>query len=422
MLVASFLPLLIAGFSSIQGVAGDCDRESTALGACFSANSFPDPLEDACEACFERVVDTHFRTPNCGSVAEAVCQGITICNCGDGICLDELDAYIGCEINDERDAFPGLASCPEPLSCGASNGFSSTPAATTPAATTPAATNPAVTLSTSNTASFSSQCETESQELGSCFDANGVSEAQESVCEQCLEGAILANFRASTCSNIYSTVEDEISLCNCPRRDRCIEQINRYVTCEVEKERREEGLDDCLDEAITTAAVTTPDVTAPAATTPAITMPAVTPTPDVASSPMSNTVSFSAECEMESEELGSCFDANAVSGAHEFWCEQCLERAVLANFRLSTCSSIYSSVKEDISGCFCPRRDRCRDQINNYVTCGVEKERREEELGDCLNEAATTVVTSWEAVPSSAPATFLMGAAVATFTAIVAFL
>jgi len=382
-----------------------------ALEACFSANRFPDPMEDACELCLDRVVVANFQQRNCNTVTDAVCDGIAACNCGNDICVQEINTYLACEINDERAEIPALASCPATtLSCGAGSG-TGTASATVPAATTnipapapaptgsgaipmmPTTTSTTTIASTNTMNAFSRECEMESEALGSCFESNGITEATEATCESCLEAAILEKFFMGTCSAIYDGVKNEIRTCVCPSGI-CQREMDIYVKCEVEKERRENGLRDCLSEATSISLTLSPEDTEPipsgsspseSISTANIMPPVPAPTPTIMA-----TNTFSAECELESRALGSCFESNGISERTEAVCESCVE-VVIMSYYTTSCSTVFDYVNDGMAICTCPA-GICQGEMTTYTKCEIEKERREEGLVACHNHAITTTV------------------------------
>jgi hypothetical protein len=222
------LLVVTLALAATKQVQAQCLIQSAALGACASSNNIPDPQEDACELCIQNVILTNFGTEDCTAVAEATCTGIAGCPCGEGICTAEIQEYATCEINDEREEVtPALSSCPA-LDCSGT-------APTTPAPTTAPAPDAQI--------SAVASCLAQGSNLGSCFEANGVSDADEAACETCIEDSIYANFNV-TCDALGGAVCGAVGACTCPEAT-CVEEIDAYVACETAKERAGKSLVAC---------------------------------------------------------------------------------------------------------------------------------------------------------------------------------
>jgi len=82
------------------------------------------------------------------------------------------------------------------------------------------------------------QCATESLALGNCLDTI-FDDADEAFCETCLETVALAASVIESCENVTNTACVGIASCACG--DACGSEILDYLTCEINKERTDDG-------------------------------------------------------------------------------------------------------------------------------------------------------------------------------------
>ena len=220
-----------------------CVPQSVALGNCWDAANVPDATEDACELCLTNAVLSNFATPDCTTLTDGLCASVDACNTGPcgGLCGAEIDAYVACEVDDEREEVtPALAACPEPLSCTGANPVPVPAPVTLPPISTPIMDDD----------DMFSLCLEESADLGNCFDAAMFPDADEDACEACLDSAVMNNYQGTDCAVVTAAVVEAAAMCDCGGL--CQDDIEDYVECELNKERRLEGLEPCLGDLVIT--------------------------------------------------------------------------------------------------------------------------------------------------------------------------